>query len=115
MNEGSSQVTCPKCGAADPSAQGGPFNAPRVCRFCRTRFHGRSPRGWEFVVAAVFLIPGVVFGAVAVGIALLLQEERGADPGAMGAGLLCFGVFAALALGCLAQSVREVRRRDTRP
>jgi hypothetical protein len=108
---------CPKCGSSQSRSRGGLFSSSRVCRNCLTRYTRPTPLWERLLFAAVFLVPGLVLGILAVGIILLLMlgSERPNQGSQAAAGLGCSGFLGILAIFCLAQGFRELAGQAKRP
>jgi hypothetical protein len=104
-------AVCPRCGSTDSRSRFGSLGSVRICQDCGRHFSLPTPMWERLLVAALFLVPGLVLGIAAIGIILLTLNHGGPNPGTLRGGLGCGGFLIVLAVLCLVQGFRELGGR----
>lgn len=102
---------CPHCGSAKWRRRGGVFRSLRVCLDCQRRYTPPASVVERLLFAAVFLVPALVFGILAVTVFAFTLDGKNRNPRSVASGMSCgffLGVFAVI---LLVQAIRELAGR----
>lgn len=105
-------VACPHCGSTESQRRAGSLGSVRICDACGRQFSSPTPLWERLFFAALFIVPGLVFGLIA---AFLFFGMLTNNLQAGGGGFGCLGVLSVFAALCLVQGFRELAGRARRP